>query len=74
MPGDKIDMLRDRIRGRAAEEEVPEKTAAQLADEHWGYVKELLELHDASQVRTVGWHYRTAFIHGYKHGQEAVDG
>ena len=36
-----------------------EKTAERLADEHWAYVGEI-----------AGAHYRSAFIHGYKHGVE----
>lgn len=44
----------------------------QLACEHWAYVKQLLLTHGVSieQVNIIGFHYKTAFIHGYKHGQE----
>lgn len=43
-----------------------------LADAHWEYVKGLLELYckDAKIMESTEYHYKTAFIHGYKHGQE----
>ena len=46
--------------------------AKQLARDHWGYIKQLLLTHGVpiEQVNVIGFHYKTAFIHGYKHGQE----
>ena len=43
---------------------------------HWDYVKGTLEQHDVedSEIATAGHHYKTAFIHGWKHGQEAMNG
>lgn len=43
-----------------------------LANEHWKYVKELLDAHceDDENIERIGFHYKTAFIHGYKHGRE----
>lgn len=42
-----------------------------LADAHWSYVKELIEQHDSeADIETIGFHYTTAMIHGYKHGME----
>ena len=47
-----------------------------LADHHWSYVKDLFlegipgeELAEEI-IEVIGFHYRTAFIHGYGHGQE----
>jgi len=36
------------------------KEAEELADEHWEYVSKIFELN-----------YKTAFVHGFKHGKEA---
>ena len=43
-----------------------------LAREHWAYIKQLLLTHGVQieQVNIIGFHYETAFVHGYKHGQE----
>jgi hypothetical protein len=65
---DDFEELRKRICDRASNEKA--KSAWVLADEHWGYVKEVLELHGAREIQAIGWHYKTAFIHGYKHGQQ----
>ncbi len=50
------------------------KDPEQLAAAHWKYVEGLLELHgvDAEDVEIIGWHYRSAMVHGYKHGVEAA--
>ena len=46
----------------------------QLAAAHWQYVEGLLELHgvNAEDVEIIGWHYRAAMVHGFKHGMEAA--
>lgn len=43
---------------------------------HWDYVKGVLERHDVvdSEITIAGHHYKTAFVHGWKHGQEAMNG
>lgn len=48
------------------------KTSKQLADEHWGYIVGLLEAHeeDNKLIDQIGFHYKSAFIHGYKHAME----
>lgn len=53
------------------------KEAEKLAEEHWSYVRELMEecmavgLYTKEQViKMIGFHYTTATIHGYKHGKE----
>lgn len=45
----------------------------ELASAHWGYVKSVLEAHneDPKIIEQCGFHYREAFIHGYKHGVES---
>lgn len=55
-----------------------------LVNAHWEYVEGviMLELKEFSIIPTVitghldliGHHYRTAFIHGYKHGKEDING
>lgn len=46
--------------------------AKQLAQEHWNYLEQLLLTHNipVEQINIIGFHYKTAFIHGYKHSQE----
>ncbi len=43
-----------------------------LADDHWEYVKSVLEAHDEDPlvIEKIGFHYRTGLEHGYKHGLE----
>ena len=43
---------------------------------HWKYIKSLLEMHgsDKETTKLIGFHYRTAMIHGHKHGKlDALD-
>ena len=44
----------------------------QLASDHWQYLKSVLEIHgaDTEQIEIIGFHYRSAMIHGFKHGLE----
>lgn len=46
--------------------------AVTLADDHWSYINRLLEAHGASEKtrQVVGFHYKSAFVHGFKHGCE----
>jgi len=50
----------------------PKNTATELADAHWSYVEELLMAHQvpAAMVDNAKFHYKSAFIHGYKHAME----
>lgn len=43
-----------------------------LAAAHWGYIKSLFLTHklSARAIKVIGFHYVSAFIHGYKHGYE----
>ena len=47
-----------------------------LADEHWSYIERVLREHSVHTltIKTVKFHYISAFIHGYKHGVESCDG
>lgn len=49
--------------------------ATKLADDHWKYIEDLLLTHnpDINNLNEIGFHYRTAFAHGYKHGREVKD-
>jgi len=44
----------------------------ELIHSHWEYLKGVLVLagHDGDRIDEIGYHYRSAFHHGYKHGQE----
>lgn len=46
--------------------------AVTLADDHWSYINRLLDAHGASEEtrQVVGFHYKSAFVHGFKHGCE----
>lgn len=47
------------------------KTSKQLADEHWGYIEALLKAHEEEfNIKQIEFHYKSAFIHGYKHAME----
>jgi hypothetical protein len=53
------------------------KTAQELADAHWSYIESLLKTHGQSDdniLQIIGWHYKTAFIHGFGHGEEQANG
>ena len=52
------------------------KQLAKLAKDHWEYVEELLIAHGEKNedIELIGFHYRTAFIHGFKHGVEETKG
>lgn len=49
-----------------------------MVEAHWEYVKSVLEMELSEDLQTdkegyidrIGFHYKTAMIHGYKHGQE----
>jgi hypothetical protein len=47
-----------------------------LVDDHWKYVEGILKAstHDEYEVNLVGYHYKTAFLHGIKHALEATKG
>lgn len=44
-----------------------------MADAHWNYIESVLQVHGESEevIEKCGHHYRTAFIHGWKHADEA---
>jgi hypothetical protein len=45
--------------------------AKMLAEEHWEFVRDLLETHvlmEPDFLKQVEFHYKSAMIHGYKHG------
>lgn len=48
--------------------------AKKLSEDHWKYIKEVLTQHGVPgpEQERVGFHYKAAFIHGYKHGQEQL--
>lgn len=45
-----------------------------LVDEHWQYIRALLIQHgeDFGTVEKIGFHYRTAMEHGWKHAVEMM--
>jgi len=47
----------------------PYDQAQALAEAHWEFIKDLLIAHNESSsvIEKCGFHYKSAFIHGYKH-------
>lgn len=54
------------------EDEVADLYVDALVDAHWGYINNLLDAHGESpeSIDIIKFHYKTAFVHGYKHGRE----
>ena len=50
------------------------ETSKKLANDHAGYIEQLLEVHGESKETIIksSFHYQTAFIHGFKHGVEWI--
>ena len=51
---------------------------SELADQHWQYISNLLAVSMPQErfdmmIDSIAFHYRTAFLHGYKHGIEAME-
>lgn len=53
------------------------KISEKLADEHWKYIEDLIriEVRDTfnnleTYLDAIRFHYKTAFIHGFKHGEK----
>ena len=46
--------------------------AKKLAEAHWSYVRDVLLMHGepANNVELIGFHYKSAMVHGFKHGVE----
>jgi hypothetical protein len=44
-----------------------------LVNDHWDYIFQVLEAHgeEWETIEKVGFHYKTAFAHGWKHAMEA---
>jgi len=83
-PPDLGALLRERL-GEEAWKELERRERMEdpkkLADEHWDYVKAMLEVEMREDdfissrelyLEAAGFHYKTAMIHGYKHGYEAA--
>ena len=47
--------------------------AEALADAHWSYIESLLKVHrtGSEALAEIGFHYKSAMIHGFKHGVES---
>lgn len=42
----------------------------QLANDHWAWLRQVLELEHAHCMALVEQLYKDAFVHGYKHAEE----
>ena len=42
----------------------------ELGEQHWDYIERLLKVHgeDESVIDKIGFHYKQAMKHGFKHG------
>lgn len=52
-----------------------------LAEEHWAYISGLIAVHnqhmspeETKDMKVLEFHYKTAMVHGYKHGQQDAKG
>ncbi len=43
-----------------------------LINDHWEYIETLLRMHceDEETIEKIGFHYQSAFKHGWKHARE----
>lgn len=53
-------------------DEKAEEIAHKLASDHWSYIEALMITYKFPQevIEPAGFHYKTAMIHGFKHGYE----
>jgi len=52
-----------------------EQAAVALANDHWAYIRQII-YHDCvndKEIERIGFHYKAAFVHGFKHAEEALD-
>jgi len=51
------------------------KELDEMIEEHWEYIKGVLATHgiDVEWIDVIGFHYKTAMKHGYKHGKEEYE-
>ncbi len=56
-------------------EEMTHKEKIKLVEAHWEYMKEVLSWTPMSptEIKLVEFHYKSAFYHGMKHGEEVKD-
>ena len=50
------------------------KIAKELANMHWSYIRQML-VHDQLtdiEIERIGFHYKTAFEHGFKHADQIL--
>ena len=49
-----------------------EKEVNEMSERHWNYIRDILMIHgvDKEIIYLIGFHYRTAFAHGWKHAKE----
>jgi len=54
--------------------EVSMETVEELASAHWKFIKDLLIAHGENEetINKIDFHYKSAFVHGYKHCQQEV--
>jgi len=43
-----------------------------LIEDHWHYIAGILQ-YTTSDVKEIGYHYKTAFRHGWKHHKEYIE-
>ena len=48
----------------------------ELIESHWDYISKLLQVHGEPNetIYKIGYHYKTAFAHGWKHAKEEGQG
>lgn len=58
------------------QEEVEKQYISKLIEDHWNYIYNVLDTAgcDEERLKEIGFHYRTAFAHGWKHHKEYTNG
>ena len=49
-----------------------EQAAVELSNDHWAYIRQVLyhDCVDEGDIERIGFHYKEAFKHGFKHAEE----
>lgn len=52
-----------------------DKELNKMTDAHWDYIREVLYTHDVGNdtINKIGFHYKSAMKHGYKHAKEEYE-
>ena len=85
-PGDTIEVPKGvnphgyEFKRKCNQTDLTKEQVEEMAEAHWSYVRKVIEqqhnydiggIIPDEVIDLVGFHYRTAFVHGFKHGRSA---